>query len=63
LIDNNGLIAENNPKELAFAIKRLLKENELRKKMSINAVNKAKNFDWDVIAKELASYYKSILKN
>jgi len=63
LIDNNGLISENNPEDFAFAIKKLLKDNKLRKKMSINSIKKSKRFDWDIISKELEDYYKSILKD
>ncbi len=58
----NGLSAEyNNPTDFADAIEKLIKQPELRKKMSKNSIEKSKQFTWESIAKKyLELYEKSI---
>ena len=63
LIDGNGLVVENNPESLAKGIEKLLSDKRLLRKMSKNAVIKAKRFDWNDIADVTEEYYKSITKN
>ena len=58
----NGLSAQyNNPLDFADAIEKLIKQPELRKKMSRNSIEKSKQFTWESIAKKyLELYEKSV---
>lgn len=57
------VVPPNNPKALADAIVRLLKDDELRTKMGKNAFKKAKNeLSWDNIARKTISIYENIRK-
>ena len=58
----NGLNAQyNNPLDFADAIEQLIKQPELRKKMSRNSIEKSKQFTWGSIAKKyLELYEKSV---
>lgn len=64
LIDDNknGFIVKNNPKALALAIKKLLKDKKLREETSKEAGKKAKQFDWNKITENLERYYFRIMK-
>lgn len=61
LISDNGLIVKNNPKDLAFAIKRLLSDDALRREMGKKARKKAERFDWEDITGELERYYEDVV--
>ena len=61
MIDDNGLVIKNDPRDLALAIKRLLKDDRLRKRMGTNSIKKAKQFDWDIITNGLEKYYESVV--
>ena len=58
----NGLSAEyNNPLDFADAIEKLIKQPDLRNKMSKNSIAKSKQFTWESIAKKyLELYEKSV---
>ncbi|MBI2996279.1 MAG: glycosyltransferase family 4 protein [Candidatus Melainabacteria bacterium] len=58
----NGLSAEyNNALDFASAIEKLIKQPELRQKMSKNSIQKSKQFLWETIAKQyLELYEKSV---
>ncbi len=65
LIDDqeNGLLFKpNSIDDLADKIIRILKNDELRNKLIKNGVNKAKNYSWNVISKQVESLYKKFLR-
>jgi glycosyltransferase involved in cell wall biosynthesis len=51
----NGVLAEQNPEAVADAIHTLLDDTELYEKVSRNNLAKARNYDWDVVTKEIMS--------
>ena len=58
----SGLIVPpKNPEALAEAIIKLLKDDELRKKMSKNALKRAEELSWDNIAKMHMKVYEEVL--
>jgi len=61
LINKDGLIVRENAKELANAIKTLLKDNKLRNTMSKNGIKNARMFDWDKLTEELEEHYGDII--
>jgi len=48
---------------LKNAIMKLLKDDRLSKKISRNNVEKARNYDWDLIAERYMKVYKEAIKN
>lgn len=64
VIENeNGLIVEkHNINDLVEKIEKLIKDKELRNKLSKNAIETAKKFSWDEIINQLIEYYKEIAK-
>ncbi|MAG07312.1 hexosyltransferase [archaeon] len=58
--NKNGLISKNNPQQLTQKITLLLENKNLRKQMSTESKESAKQFDWDNIAKDLEKYYTKI---
>ena len=60
--NENGLVVKPNPKDFSKAIKTLLQNNKLRKKLSQNSIKKSKDFDWDNITDEQEKYYQQILQ-
>lgn len=66
IIENgkNGIVVElHNILEIANAIILLLRNKNLREKIYINNINKAKSQSWEIIAKDLEKVYKMITKN
>jgi glycosyltransferase involved in cell wall biosynthesis len=60
----NGLLADPcNVNMLADSLLLLLKDDELRKDMGNNGLDRVKNYSWDKIAKETEDLYKNILEN
>ena len=56
----NGFLYDfNDLEELKKITIRLIKNGKLRKKMQLNNFNKAKQFTWDKITKELEKVYQS----
>ncbi|MEM5829584.1 MAG: glycosyltransferase family 4 protein [Candidatus Aenigmatarchaeota archaeon] len=63
LKDNyNGMLVENNPKALAQTIIKVLEDEKLRSKLSKNALEWARKFDWDRSAKEFEKIIKMVIK-
>ena len=54
----NGLLCESNPKAMSETLKRLYEDEELRKKLSKNALEWAKRFNWD----ESAERFERVLR-
>jgi len=63
IIDNKtGLLVEkDNPKQLAESMLRLIKNKELRKFLGSNGKEWAKQFNWDIIAKNQLAFYQKVL--
>jgi|GEM_PF-2442120 len=60
----NGLILnEITPETLADAIIKLLINEELREKLSINSKNFARNYDWDKVAERTLKLYNYLISN
>ena len=55
------IVPPNNPEALAEAIIKLLKNDKLRKKMSINALKMAEKLSWNNIAKMHIKVYEEVL--
>jgi glycosyltransferase involved in cell wall biosynthesis len=58
----NPLSREFIIQELKNYIELLISDQVLRKNMSLNAIERAKDFTWDVKAKKIVSMYRKILK-
>ena len=56
-------VPPNDPKALANAIIRVLKNEEIRRKMKKNALKKAEDLSWDRIAEMHIDFYEGVLKN
>lgn len=67
IVDNGKtgyIVPPRNPKVLAEAIVRLLKDEDLRKRMSENAYKKLRtDLSWDDIAKKTIEVYKEAIRN
>ncbi|MCL5018710.1 MAG: glycosyltransferase family 4 protein [Candidatus Pacearchaeota archaeon] len=61
--NENGVLVAPSTKEFADAICSLLKNDKLRKKISVAGIEKAKSLDWDKITNEQEKYYLDVLKN
>lgn len=60
----SGLLIENHdPKNWASRINELINNPALRNKLSLGAVNRAKNFSWDSTVENLLSVYQAVLDN
>jgi glycosyltransferase involved in cell wall biosynthesis len=55
------VVPTKNPKALANAIIKIFEDEELRKKMSRNALKKAEELSWDNIARKHMQLYKELL--
>jgi len=64
LPEKTGLLVEpKNPKQIADAVNRLLKDDKLRKKMGEEGRKRVEEFfSWTIIAKETKKLYESIVK-
>jgi len=56
-------IDPHNVEELAETIKKVIEDNELRKKMIDNGYNYARNFNDDIVAKNIMNAYKQIIQS
>lgn len=61
--ENGFLVNYGNNEEFKNKIIELLNNKKLRKKISKNNLNKAKNYRWDIIAKRTENLYKQLLGN
>lgn len=59
----NGILVETNPEALAEGIIEILTNNNLRKKLSRNAIKWAKKFSWDKSAKQFEKIIKSVVES
>ncbi|MBI5680846.1 MAG: glycosyltransferase family 4 protein [Methanobacterium sp.] len=60
--ENTGILFESeNEKDIAQKIINLLKNQDLRDKMGLNAEKRAKEFDWDKISEKTVNIYKKII--
>ena len=57
----NGLLVDDNPKALADGIVKILSDDKLREKLSRNAIEWAKQFNWDKSAEEFERLIKTIV--
>jgi len=56
-----GLLAENgNVKDLADKITMVLEDDELRERLSVNAINYSRHFSWDKTASEFIDVLKRV---
>jgi len=56
----NGLLVDNNPKALADGMVKILSDDKLREKLSRNAIEWAKQFNWDRSAEMFERVIKRI---
>ena len=56
----NGLLVDDNPKALADGMVKILSDDKLREKLSRNAIEWAKQFNWDKSAEEFERVIKRI---
>lgn len=61
LVDGTGFAVNLDPGELSKAILALIKDPGMHQKMSGSALNKAQEFDWDKIVKQLSDLYEEII--
>ena len=61
VIGNEGFIVKNT-KELVYKIKELLNNKEKCTIIGKRASRRAKNFDWDLIAKKTIAFYNEVKK-
>ncbi|MBL7206649.1 MAG: glycosyltransferase family 4 protein [Candidatus Aenigmarchaeota archaeon] len=57
----NGLSVDNNPEEMAKGIITILKDSELRERLSKNSVDWARQFNWDETAKKILKVMKDVI--
>lgn len=60
---NGFLVEPKNPQQLSKKILVLLKDENLRKKMSINNLKKVEGYSWDSVVSKLIEIYYSCLKD
>jgi glycosyltransferase involved in cell wall biosynthesis len=56
----DGILYKNTPKSLAEKIKELISSNEIREKLSNNALKKASKYDWERIVNQIENIYEEI---
>jgi phosphatidylinositol alpha-mannosyltransferase len=56
-------VPPKDPQKLAEAILKLIKDKKLRQQMGKRGIQKAKQYDWSIIAGKLIELYKKTLKN
>ncbi len=57
----NGFFTEVKPEAIAERIKQLLSDENLRKKMSENSLNFAREWDWENVVDKLENVYNSVI--
>jgi len=63
-IKNNytGLLVEPTPEKIAEAIVKLIKDPQLRKKLTENGLKEVKKYSWDKIVNQYINLYTQVLK-
>ncbi|NJD76647.1 MAG: glycosyltransferase family 4 protein [Candidatus Methanoperedens sp.] len=56
--EDTGFVVNLDVKDISNAILKLITDTELRKRMSISALDTAKKYEWDIIAMQLAKVYE-----
>jgi len=59
--DDTGFIVNPDARELGESIYKLITDDILRKKMSLSAISKAQEYDWDKITGQLLDIYKRLI--
>ena len=59
--DRTGFIVNPDARELCESIYRLITDDVLRNEMSLSAISKAQEYDWDKITEQLLVIYKRLL--
>lgn len=59
--ENGLLVNQNNVEEIASAIKKLLKDNNLREKLIKNGSKFVKDYDWNTIGEKTFKIYKNLI--
>lgn len=62
LVGNNGLLAEDNPSDLAVKMEKILKNSTLQRKMSKESLKKVQQYSAEHLANKLVALYQSIGK-
>jgi len=63
-VGNAGLLVNTkNIEELAFAIEKVITDQNLRHDLIIKGISRAKKFNWELTAKKTIDYYKKIINN
>ncbi|GFP24982.1 hypothetical protein HKBW3S25_00420, partial [Candidatus Hakubella thermalkaliphila] len=55
------LVRPSDPEALSQAMLRLLEDAEFRKELGLRAKERAREFSWDAIAREMERYYQRVL--
>jgi glycosyltransferase involved in cell wall biosynthesis len=58
-----GLIVEPQKNSIAAAVVKLYNDKDLWKELSVNALNFAKKYDWDIITECMEDFFGAVLKN
>ncbi|MDR1669109.1 MAG: glycosyltransferase [Oscillospiraceae bacterium] len=58
--DGENALVVKEPGEIVSALERLIRDADLRKRLSENGLKTAEQFDWDITADKLTEYYKEI---
>ena len=62
IADGGALIVDvKKPKEISFAIKKLLKSSRFRKKLTIQGIHRGKTFSWTKMSKKIYNLYNEYL--
>lgn len=56
-------VPPRDPEKLAEGILKLIKDKKLRQQMGQRGIEKAKQYDWSIIAARIIDIYKNVLKN
>jgi phosphatidylinositol alpha-mannosyltransferase len=56
-------VPPKDPAKIAEGILKLIKDKQLRQQMGKQGIQKAKQYDWTIIASKILDVYKSVLKN
>ncbi|VVB96467.1 Trehalose synthase [uncultured archaeon] len=56
--EDTGIVVNPDVKDIINAVLKLITDTELRKRMSMSALDTAKKYEWDIIAMQLAKVYE-----
>jgi len=62
VVGSSGILVNPNPKEIADGVIKLMRSENLRKKYSSMALERAKMFDWPIVARKTIQLYKELVK-